>query len=575
MAAAHAETFKVLKADEYKKLSKEQKLQYVKEFAKRLGTTKTKDRRSSASPTSLLQYVISEILPAAHADEPRWITYQREQEAATNKSIKPLEERERVLINGKVAKLEADKKKAELEADRANRAIQRAEEKLKALPDQLTRAQQEFAQIVASNPEDDHPVERKKIEDLREEQSQLKEDLRLAKEALKSSKSTFSDENEKQLEYYKNMLQRDQIGQANKEQAIKEVRETNEKLEAKKKELKVESVLGKEELDEENKKLAQLEKDLAKEKDPEAKEEIKNLIQISKNKIARKERELKDLGIEVRGLTLKKENSEIAAGLKEQSTVNGKDKLTELAKKNEERKARFAKYKETGRQQDAAKAAAKAQSAPASGKPEVTGGGPSGGSAPTPAAKDGEKKLSVQTLETAKEFCPNAGFVIGLGDDGKNANCPNISSAADERYIGKITKGPAAKASCGGESKTYSKESSVLCYPLIFGLTKDDEGICVTPGNDVSARCAAESRNKNGAEKAVQIINENPEAMDQYANAYSKMCKPENIKANPFRAGDVKWTCDTLEVQINTVGAVIKAKEKSSTTPAAPAEGAK
>ncbi len=75
MTAAQAESpnFKVLTPEEYKKLSKPQQIEYIKEFAKRMGTSKRKPARSSNyEQPSKLQTVLADILglPMASAAEP-------------------------------------------------------------------------------------------------------------------------------------------------------------------------------------------------------------------------------------------------------------------------------------------------------------------------------------------------------------------------------------------------------------------------------------------------------------------------------------------------------------------------
>lgn len=582
---ANADQFKVLKYDEYKKLSQSEKTAYIKEFAKRLGSVKPKRSRTSsnAQPTRL-QIVLAEIigLPLASAQDnsdnyaKALAAQQRrvkelEEAQKDTKAAPPANERERALARESIPALEEKKAAAAEIAKKAHEELEKLTPQINKVSADLRTERKNLSDLEKMHsgsadaqdslqPQIDATKE--KIRQLNSQQDQLLEKMKPHSQSLKSADLMFSPKEEEQLRYYRKVLKEEDEKADTHEAKIKEIREKNEAIEKKQKEIKVESILGKEEIDAEKKKIAQLEKDLAKEKDPNAKEEIQNLISISKNKIAKKEHDLRVLGIELKGLTMSRDNKEVQAGLKPQESAKSKSEAT-LNRINKFAKKQLERQKQGGKPSDTD---AKTASASA------------GVGTPNPQSKTEDKKTDdtkkvdknapkeIQKMEAAEELCANAGFVVTLGKDEKTGGCHFISSTTDDRYVGKITKGKAAKATC--PNKDYGPEQTVLCMPFAFGLTKDDNGVCVAPSQHVSTTCRQEAINKDTIGKALMVIEEDPQAYEAYAVGYTKMCDSDYAQQQG-RSGTVE-TCVALNMAHRAVKEMKNGKSKPEEQTPAP-----
>ena len=649
-----AQSFKVLSHSEFKKLSKQQQIEYIKEFAKRMSIKpKTPGRSTSNIKTSFYQMVLSEMigLPMAHAEDENPYAQEarikREQAEAEREANRARAEAEREALDKRAsaggvhaeylenqkkrakeqaeiqdrskslivddnerARLETNKISLEGKQDDEKRAIkeklevlnQRVEEKqraVKANDDKINETQARIIKleqdnITATSYVDGDDVQKvveknnreinklnDRLESLRERDGELKADINGLKQDNQSlSQSLRSPELQKTVKENTEKLANMDKLMAEKNQALAKLAELNKKAT----EDAAKIAAQKKELDELQDKREYLKKLRDQSKDDPRKvtdltnqmDSIDKVIKEKEGKIAEAQKDARIQSFSIRNLALKTgvevtidenhnpkvikpkgkvtdEEQKPANPFARNPAIKGplpekqKNAAQEICSKNPVPSGYEAVCHELKKQGLLTDKATPPKDQPAA-KPEVDTAKPAP-QTPTTAAvpekkndsKADPKEDKPKDAKEPADYCPNAGFIVPLEDANTNL-CPAITDAAKGNYVGKLTEGPAAKASCPNEK--FGKGQTVMCYPLLYGLTKENDALCVTPSSNASERCFNEAKNRNTFEKAVEIASANPDAYNHYYNIYQKMCMTNVTKH--ARRTDTLATCKAL-----------------------------
>lgn len=580
-ATSHAQDFKVLKYNEFKKLSKEQKIEYVKELSKRMGTkSKSPSRSSSNAQPSIYQIALSELvgLPLAYADEDDDGSALQKQWEATS-SAGPVDEEKRNSLIRQKAKIEYNKAKYEelrARTEKLQKAmslttsdIQETQNKIKELEKQNRILNEESNADISTakkiNVNSDRlEVLNERLLTLTEKDKKLKIDIstiskELSERGINDSLSTSDAQDiQKKLEAMDAQL-------ARRDAALKKQAELSNKIASD--EEKIADL--KKKMDEMAAQNIRHENKLANTDDPEEKKELGNAILLNSTAAKNIEGQIKALTKDIKTKASEKELHARATSpaVKDTAVVHttGKNKLsaageasaaiTSENEKPESKKSTAAAMSEK-QLANALRACSKItpeneavcaqltdQSITVKASKPTENASNKGGK---PVAETTKPDMGEKTEDG--DLCPNAGFIIALSGEAKNHSCPTIQSAKDGTFVGKITKGPAAEAAC--PSKAYGPEQTVLCHPIVFGLTKDNQAICVARSNDASSRCASEAKSKDTALKTIEVIEANPEAYNAWINGLIDMCEKKKTK-NELRWSDTATTCSVLIDQNN------------------------
>ena len=618
-AFAHAQEFRLLKFQEFKKLNKEQRIEYVKELSKRMGVkpNKSPSRMPASEKPTFYQLILSEILPKANAEDENLsqdfslTPYERWQQSQVKRAEKQAEIKQR-----------ADKKNAQVKAEEFKKrpvpAFSEDQEKEKqqleskqiqlqgkqsSLDSKLEGLKARLSETVFKSNANDVEI-RKVVGQINELEAEVKTLITQNSANPNAADADKIDLNSGKIEKLQEKLSGLQEKNKQHQEDAKFLQNTIFDLKQ-----ASGADTNKAELDSVSKKLAEMNQHLKDRSEAlkahgdlvmKINAEEEKIIKVKKemeNKIAeraRLENEKKDLDDEAE---LNRINTRIGALDKE---INGQEKQIkgfskDATKMMDQRQVLAAR---TGLD---SKGDVKGKISVASGEAGVTTAQtkPAGSAKPMtekelanatqncsrPKLSEEEQfkcaqlkdpSITVRVQPTANtsnsggaatedkdpDFCPTAGFVVRLEGEAKNHACPTIQNLKEDKHIGKI-KGKTAEASC--PSSGYGPEQTALCNPIAFGLTKDNKALCVAPRGDRSALCVAEMKNKGSVDKIVEVILENPEAYEAWRAAINDMCITKKTK-NETRWSDTEPTCNVLIDNHNEA----KESYKNKTTKPAP-----
>lgn len=588
VAVAHAEEFRLLKHEEFMKLTKEQQIAYAKELSKRMGVKSNKaPRRTSYNHPSQLQMIVADILglPMAVAEDDDGAALQKQFEEASKAG--PVDLNQRARLEGKKDQLDAlsraNEQKLQTLRDAAAKLqkqmsinttdIQSASQQIDALQEEnhsLNQSQSDESQRITNN-NNKIEVLNQRLLILREHDKKLKADIdKVSDQVLNSSLKSGTLPNE--LKEIQSKIEAMDKQIQKRDEALRRQADLNTKIAAD--EEKIAAL--KKQLDKVQAQNERTEAEIEKTDDPDLKKELRNELQINSSAATDLEKKIKSLSKDRDAKsnikdtvvsTLNPKNDGPSGKLRSieaEATVDlGKGSNTPLKVPDKQKAAmqKICSQAKIPQEYEAycnpsAKPVARAAEN-AKSKVKDANNVKTGSTGISADAKNG--KLTAKEIV---DYCPTAGFIVGLDEKSQDAPCPTIQSVKDDNYIGKL-KGIAADAACPSQP-TYGVEQKAICHPLIFGLTKDNQAICVSLVGDRSARCAAEAKAKDTAAKTAEVIKENPEAYKAWVEAYNKMCATQKTK-NPARLADTEATCEVFKTQHESV----RPDKKKADTPAA------
>lgn len=600
VAVAHAEEFRLLKHEEFMKLTKEQQIAYAKELSKRMGVKSNKaPRRTSYNHPSQLQMIVADILglPMAVAEDDDGAALQKQFEEASKAG--PVDLNQRARLEGKKDQLDAlsraNEQKLQTLRDAAAKLqkqmsinttdIQSASQQIDALQEEnhsLNQSQSDESQRITNN-NNKIEVLNQRLLILREHDKKLKADIdKVSDQVLNSSLKSGTLPNE--LKEIQSKIEAMDKQIQKRDEALRRQADLNTKIAAD--EEKIAAL--KKQLDKVQAQNERTEAEIEKTDDPDLKKELRNELQINSSAATDLEKKIKSLSKDRDAKsnikdtvvsTLNPKNDGPGGKLRSieaEATVDlGKGSNTPLKVPDKQKAAmqKICSQKEIpvtfqavcSQINDPSTKAVARPGENAKSKVKAANNVKTGSTGISADAKDDKvagKKDGKLTTKEIVDYCPTAGFIVGLDEKSQDAPCPTIQSVKDDNYIGKL-KGIAADASCPNQP-TYGVEQTAICHPLLFGLTKDNKAVCVAPKGDRSALCAAEAKAKDTAPKIVQVIKENPEAYKAWVEAYNKMCATQKTK-NQARLADTEATCEVFKTQHESV----RPDKKKADTPAA------